>query len=57
MKRLLLSLLNVLIFPLAPLLSHGYNDNCNKECNDYYCPPEHRLNNQEKIEDKIPSKN
>ena len=31
--------LNLLLL-VPPILSHGSNDNCSKECNDYYCPPE-----------------
>lgn len=30
--------MNLLLVP--PILSHGSNDDCSTECNDYYCPPE-----------------
>ncbi len=56
MKLSLLTLLVSLIFPLGPLFSHGYSENCSEECNDYYCPPEHLGNKKEKVKKKIPLK-
>ena len=56
MKRLLLSLLITITFPLSPILSHGNSEHCLEECNDYYCPQEHQLEKKEKkVKNKIPS--
>ncbi len=40
------------------MLSHGNSGNCLDECNDYYCPPEHKLEKKEKekVKNNIPSK-
>tara|TARA_B100000902_G_C26399620_1_gene477147 strand:- start:6 stop:179 length:174 start_codon:yes stop_codon:yes gene_type:complete len=56
MKRLLFTLLVPLALPLEPLLSHGYDNNCSEECNDYYCPSEHLREDKERVEKIIPSK-
>ena len=58
MKRLLLSILISLAFPISPILSHGNSGKCLEECNDYYCPPEHQLEKKEKekVKNNIPSK-
>ena len=58
MKRLLLTLLITLVFPVGTILSHGYDGNCSEECNDYYCPPKHQLEKKEKekVKNNIPSK-
>ena len=58
MKRLLLSLLITLALPMQPILSHGNSGNCLKECNYYYCPSKHQLENKEKekVKNNIPSK-
>ena len=58
MKRLLITLLAALALPIAPMLSHGNSGNCLDECNDYYCPPEHQLEKEEKekVKNNIPSK-
>ena len=58
MKRLILSLLITLTLPIPPILSHGSSGNCFEECNDYYCPSEHKLEKKEieKVKNNIPSK-
>ncbi len=58
MKHLLLSLLITIALPIPPILSHGSSGNCFEECNDYYCPPEHQLEKEEKekVKNNIPSK-
>ena len=38
MKTVLLLIFLVTLTPSAS--SHGSKENCSKECNDYYCPPE-----------------
>ena len=45
-----------LAFPVGPLLSHGYNEACSEECNEYYCPEEHLRENKEKLKNN-PLKN
>tara|TARA_Y100000589_G_C26814859_1_gene491422 strand:- start:127 stop:285 length:159 start_codon:yes stop_codon:yes gene_type:complete len=32
-----------------PALSHGSKDDCSSECNDYYCPPEMKKNNEKSV--------
>ena len=54
MKRLLTPLLATIALPIGPILSHGYSENCSKECNDYYFPPEHQLDKKEKVKNTIP---
>ncbi|WP_288261615.1 hypothetical protein [uncultured Prochlorococcus sp.] len=58
MRRLLLSLLITLALPVAPILSHGNSGHCLEECNDYYCPKEHKLEKKEKekVRNNISSK-
>ena len=58
MKRLLLSILITLALPMSPILSHGNSGHCLEECNDYYCPPEHQLEKEEKekVKNNISSK-
>ena len=51
MKISLLILLS-LISVTPPIFSHGSNDDCSSECNDYYCPPETK-----KVNEKISSDN
>ena len=42
----------ILLFSLIPLTppaySHGSKEDCSKECNDYYCPPEMKKNVERK---------
>ena len=58
MKRLLLPILIAITLPIGPILSHGSDENCSEECNDYYCPPKHQLEKKEKekVTNNIPSK-
>ena len=56
MRKLLISLLAALAFPIGTVLSHGYGENCSEECNDYYCPPENQLDKKEKFKNNIPIK-
>ena len=46
MSKLLIALLAALAFPIGTVSSHGYDENCSEECNDYYCPPEHGKNRE-----------
>jgi len=32
--------------------SHGSKEDCSKECNDYYCPPEMKKNKEKKFSGK-----
>ena len=52
------TILAVLPLPILPILSHGNSGHCLEECNDYYCPPEHKLEkrDREKVKNNIPEK-
>mgnify|MGYP001218085530 FL=1 len=39
MKFILFTIFYLFIFT-PPTFSHGSNEDCSNECNDYYCPPE-----------------
>ena len=47
MKVFLLLLFLVTSIPVA--FSHGSNEDCSRECNDYYCPPEMKKDKKEKF--------
>jgi len=47
MKVILLLLFLIPFTP--PVFSHGSKENCSKECNDYYCPPEMKKDKQKKF--------
>ena len=47
MKVFLLLLLLVPSIPSA--FSHGSKEDCSKECNDYYCPPEMNKDKEKKF--------
>ena len=47
MKVFLLLLFLVTSIPAA--ISHGSKDDCSKECNDYYCPPEMNSEKEKKF--------
>ena len=43
-------LLLLFLVPLTPsVFSHGSKDDCSEECNDYYCPPEMKKNEEKKF--------
>ena len=54
MKIILLILFSqILITPLTH--SHGSRDDCSLECNDYYCPPEMKKDNEKSSSKNMPS--
>ena len=56
MKYLLIPFLIGLNSSMAPILSHGFTENCSEKCNDYYCPSEDQPDKKEKVKNNIPSK-
>ena len=56
MKLFPFSLVAIFTLTTGSLLSHGYNDNCSQECNDYYCPSENQIEKKEKVKNNIPLK-
>ena len=47
MKVSLLLLVFVTSIPVA--FSHGSKEDCSRECNDYYCPPEMNSDKEKKF--------
>ena len=48
MKVILILFFSMIIL-IPPASSHGSKDDCSKECNDYYCPPEMKKDKKEKF--------
>ena len=47
MKIILVILLSQISLTV-PSFSHGSSDDCSSKCNDYYCPPEMKKENEKK---------
>ena len=47
--KIILFILLISISSITPVFSHGSNDDCSTECNDYYCPPEMKHNKTKKL--------
>ena len=45
-------LLLFLVTTTQTAFSHGSKEDCSRECNDYYCPPEMNIEEEKKFSNK-----